>query len=220
MSSFAGEAAEAPAISTRRALTARQAETVGVLVDAAVDELRATGYEGLTVRNVARRAGVAPATAYTYFASKDHLITEAYWRRLAALPETSYTARARTETRVSKTLADLALLVADEPHVASACTLALLGTDPDVAALRVRIGSEMRRRIARALTDHGTDDGTNDGTDGDRRPRPDAQVLRTLEMALTGGMVQAGMGHVTYDDLPAMLADVTALVLRGRGGRT
>ena len=43
------------------------------LVDAAVEELHRTGYEGLSVRNVAKRAGVAPATAYTYFSSKDHL---------------------------------------------------------------------------------------------------------------------------------------------------
>ena len=48
---------------TRRRLSERQSVVVQGLLDAAVDELRATGYEGLTVRNVARRAGVAPATA-------------------------------------------------------------------------------------------------------------------------------------------------------------
>ncbi len=202
MSSFAGGALEVPADPTRRALTARQAETVGVLVDAAVDELRATGYEGLTVRNVARRAGVAPATAYTYFASKDHLITEAYWRRLVALGETAFTSRARTETRVARTLADISLLVADEPQVAAACTIALLATDPDVAVLRARIGSEMRRRLARALAPDGE--------------RPDPDVLRALEWSLTGGLVNAGTGHVSYDDLPARLADVATLVLQGR----
>ncbi|MCA9208645.1 MAG: TetR family transcriptional regulator, partial [Planctomycetales bacterium] len=51
------------------------------LVEAAVGELAASGYSALTVRNVAKRAGVAPATAYTYFASKEHLIAEVYWRR-------------------------------------------------------------------------------------------------------------------------------------------
>src|SRR4051812_12952951 len=68
--------------STRRRLTGRQADTVRRLTDAAVEEVRETGFDGLTVRNVARRAGVAPATAYTYFASKNHLITEVFWRRL------------------------------------------------------------------------------------------------------------------------------------------
>ena len=31
-----------------------------------------------------RRAGVAPATAYTYFSSKSHLVAEVFWRRLSA----------------------------------------------------------------------------------------------------------------------------------------
>src|SRR5258708_2120792 len=71
---------------TRRRLTERQADTVRRLTDAAVEELRESSFDGLTVRNVARRAGVAPATAYTYFASKNHLITEVFWRRLSSLP--------------------------------------------------------------------------------------------------------------------------------------
>ena len=50
-----------------------------------MDELRAR-LRRLTVRNVARRAGVAPATAYTYFASKDHLVAEVFWRRLRGPP--------------------------------------------------------------------------------------------------------------------------------------
>src|SRR6478672_5858664 len=71
----------------RRHLSERQADTVARLTDAAVEEVRGTGYEGLTVRNVAKRAGVAPATAYTYFASKDHLVAELFWRRLQQLPQ-------------------------------------------------------------------------------------------------------------------------------------
>ena len=54
------------------------------LTEAAVAELIETGYAALTVRNVARRAGVAPATAYTYFASKEHLVAEVFWRRFSA----------------------------------------------------------------------------------------------------------------------------------------
>ena len=40
--------------------------------------LRETSYADLTVRAVAARASVAPATAYTYFSSKNHLIAEVY----------------------------------------------------------------------------------------------------------------------------------------------
>src|SRR5262249_55410602 len=47
---------------TRRRLSGRQAATVDELIAAAGAELAAGGYESLTVRRVARRAGVAPAT--------------------------------------------------------------------------------------------------------------------------------------------------------------
>ena len=68
----------------RRRLSSRQANRLERLTEAAVSELREHGYEGLTVRAVAARCGVAPATAYTYFASKNHLVAEVFWRRLCA----------------------------------------------------------------------------------------------------------------------------------------
>lgn len=64
----------------RRSHGGKRSERIDLLVDAAVQEIRESGYEAFTVRRAAQRAGVAPATAYTYFASKDHLIAEAFWR--------------------------------------------------------------------------------------------------------------------------------------------
>lgn len=166
------------------------------LTVATVEELREHAYEGLTVRNVAKRAGVAPATAYTYFTSKDHLVTEVFWRRLQSLPETSLGRRRSTAARVTATLLEFALLVADEPELASACSAAMLSTDPDVKHLRDRIGGEMRRRLLAALGDDF-----------------DPAVLRTLELCITGALIHAGMGHLSYSDLPADLAEVVELVL-------
>lgn len=185
--------------STRRQLTDRQARTVQRLTEAAVDALRDEGYDGLTVRDVARRAGVAPATAYTYFASKDHLVTEVFWRRLQALPDTHLDRRRTAANRVIAAVSDLALLVADEPELAAACTISMLGTDPDVATLRARIGAEMHRRVADAL-----------GADAD------PGVQRALDLALTGALVHAGMGDLTYAELPDRLTEVVGLVLEGR----
>lgn len=45
----------------------RQEETFRKLVGAALETLRGSSYADLTVRAVAARANVAPATAYTYF---------------------------------------------------------------------------------------------------------------------------------------------------------
>ncbi|HNA37682.1 MAG TPA: helix-turn-helix domain-containing protein, partial [Microthrixaceae bacterium] len=124
-------AATAALLAPRRHLSDRQARTVAGLLDATVDELREVGYDGLTVRNVARRAGVAPATAYNYFASREHLVTEVFWRRLEALPETRIDRRRTAASRAAATLAEMALLVADEPELAAACTAAMLSNDPD-----------------------------------------------------------------------------------------
>ena len=181
----------------RRELTPRQAEVVDRLARAAVNEIRARGYEGLTVRNVAARAHVAPATAYTYFASKDHLITEVFWRRLETLPDPTFAGRRGKSARVVAALHDVVLLVSNEPELAAACTAAMLAPDPDVKRLRDRIGAQIRHRIKLALG-----------------PNHDPFVLRALELAVSGAMLQAGMGHLRYGDLPGLLDGVSKLILR------
>lgn len=198
MSSQASGPAQLVTEPTRRTLSVRQAQTVLGLTAAAVDEVRAVGYDGLTVRGVAKRAGVAAATAYTYFTSKEHLVTEVFWRHLEALPETPLDRRTSATAQVSATLSDIALLVADEPELAAACSSALLAPDPDVKLLRDRIGVEIRRRLRLALGDD-----------------TDSAVLRSIELTVTGALVQAGMGHLSYRDLPDRLTEAAALLLAG-----
>ncbi|RJL31701.1 TetR/AcrR family transcriptional regulator [Bailinhaonella thermotolerans] len=194
-----GAAREAvPEEAPRRRLTGRQAATVGSLVEAAVAELREHGYDGLTVRNVARRAGVAPATAYTYFGSKDHLVTEVFWRRLRALPDPAPGPGDSLAARAVAALRDVVLLVADEPALARACTAAMLTSEPDVRHLRERIGGWIHRRLAHALG-----------------PAAAPGVLGALELAYTGAMVQAGMGHLTYERMADRLTEAAELICGG-----
>ena len=168
---------------SRRRLTVRQAAVVEQLVEAAADETRQHGYEGLTVRNVARRAGVAPATAYTYFASKDHLLAEVLWRRFQALPVPDPADDAPAIDRVIGELRVLGLFMADDPTLAAACTTALLGRGPEVRALRVLFGTALHERLADALG------ATNDGADPTGAPDP--AVLRCLDLAYSGASVRS-----------------------------
>lgn len=180
---------------TRSHLSARQVQTVDGLIEAAVSELRAGTYADFSVRSVARRAGVAPATAYTYFASKEHLVAEVFWRRFRAQPE----ARADDPiARAIEVLAAFGLVVADETELAAACTVAVLADDPEVRDLRARIGAELRRRLLDAL-----------GAD------VDPVVLRTLRLAVSGALVEIGTGHLAYDDLPRLLDELTRTILGG-----
>ncbi len=181
--------------STRRRLTAKQAETVDRLAHAAVDLLNRDGFAALTVRRVAAEAGVGAATAYTYFSSKEHLVAEVFWRRLAGAPPASHDSADRA-TRVIEVLQHISLLVADEPEFAGAVTTALLGKDPDVEVLRQRIGLDIRERLSTALG-----------------PETDSDVIDSLEMLYSGALVRAGMGYASYQDIARRLEKSARLML-------
>jgi AcrR family transcriptional regulator len=181
--------------STRRRLTAKQADTVERLGRAAVEVLSREGFAGLTVRRVAAEAGVGAATAYTYFSSKEHLVAEVFWRRLAAAPPPGPEST-DPATRVIEALQHIAQLVADEPEFAGAVTTALLGRDPDVDVLRQRIGRDIRNRLAAALG-----------------PDTDPDVIESLEMLYAGALVRAGMGHESYADIARRLEKSARLML-------
>lgn len=195
---------------TRRRLTARQADTVRRLTEAGVEEVRESGYENLSIRDVARRAGVAPATAYTYFGSKDHLLAEIFWRRLSALPPvgarggqdddagrsagTGHSAGTGRRAEVIAVLRELALLVSEEPELAAGCTAAMFGSEPDVRQLRLYIGRQIHERIE-AAAGRGSPQG------------------RLLELAFFGAMVEAGLGYTTYEHVADRLAEAAELIM-------
>ncbi len=180
---------------TRRRLTERQAEVVAELVRAAEVEVDEVGYDGVTVRGVARRAGVAPATAYNYFSSKDHLLAEVLWRQLQALAPVTVDRRPLPE-RLEEAVRGLVVFAEESPALADACTVALLGASPDVKHLRDRIGADIHRRLATALG-----------------PDVDPQVVRVLETSYFGALLMAGMGHLPYTDIPGFVAAAAGLMV-------
>lgn len=162
---------------------------------AAVDLLSRDGFAGLTVRRVAAEAGVGAATAYTYFSSKEHLVAEVFWRRLAGSPEVAHES-GDPAARVTEVLGHISLLVADEPEFAGAVTTALLGRDPDVEVLRQRIGHDIRERLSDALG-----------------PAVDPDVIDALEMLYSGALVRAGMGYTSYQEIAQKLEKSARLML-------
>lgn len=170
------------------------------IADAVAPELRVGGYEGLTVRSVAKRAGVATATAYTYFASKEHLVCEAFWRtlRLRAAESTNRVADSDDLARkVIDALSDFAELAAAEPQLVAACTIAMVADDPDVKLLRDRVGADIHRRFVAALG-----------------PDADHAIVEALDLAMTGAMIRAGTGHLPYPDIPSRMAHVACLLVQ------
>jgi AcrR family transcriptional regulator len=175
----------------------RQEETFRKLVDAAFETLRESSYASLTVRAVAARAEVAPATAYTYFSSKNHLVAEVYLDLVRQVPYFTDVNETRAH-RVQQALRSLALVVADEPEVAAACTTALLSNDDAVRPVRERIGAEIHQRIKSALG-----------------PGADGRTISALEMSYFGALVHAGSGVLSYRQIADRLGYVVGLLLGG-----
>jgi AcrR family transcriptional regulator len=174
----------------------RQEETFRKVLTAGMEMLRESSYADLTVRAVAARAKVAPATAYTYFSSKNHLIAEVYLDLMRQVPYFT-DVNDGTSTRVEKALRAMTLMIADEPEVAAACTTALLSnSDAAVRAVRDRIGAEIHRRIRSAM-----------GPDADPRR------ISALEMTYFGALVHASSGYVSYRETADRLSYLVGLIL-------
>lgn len=189
--------------SLRQHLNDRQRAAVERLLNAGLVELREVGHEALTIRTVAQRANVSPATAYTYLASKHHLFAELFWRHISDQPAADY-GEAPVTDRVRQVAHDMVARIVSEPALAAAVTPALLGSDPDVARLRVRIGAEFMSRLEAAL---------REPTEPDEPV--DAAVLETMVLTFSGALLQAGMGFMTYDAMSESLQSAFAVIVRG-----
>jgi AcrR family transcriptional regulator len=128
----------------------RPGQTIRKVLDAGLAELRASSYAHLTMRAVAARAGVSPASAYTYFPSKSALVAAVYLRFLRELPLHT-DVNDTTKTRVSATLRDMAVAVADEPELSAACGTALMADDPAVQRIAAALGPGWPRAVRSTL---------------------------------------------------------------------
>ncbi len=191
-----GDEPVVPTEAPRRHLSARQADLVDRLVAAAAEEVEERDDDAITVRSIAKRAGVSAASAYTYFSSKDHLLAEVLWRRTRELPPPLVDLNRPAADRVADVVRHLGLGTVDSPAVVAACTTALLSNSPDVKAIRERIGGEIHRRLLAAL-----------GPDADPR------VLRVLETTYIGAMLGAGLGHLAFAELPDRLREAAEVML-------
>lgn len=167
----------------RRIVDGRRADTVQRLLAAALDEVRAVDYGDLTVRSVAKRAEVSPATAYTYFSSKEHLISSVAWRKMQEA-----IASIEDGTSLQEIVRGITAVFADEPELSRACTSALLADDPEVARLRDEIGAEVTKSFSGAI--------------GAVPPA----AIQSVQMAFVGGLVLAGQGYLEFDQLADRLA--------------
>lgn len=185
-----------------RALTSRQAATRDGLRDAAVRLLGARPFDDVTMRDVAREAGVSAATAYTYYGSKEHVLADAYadfveqlTDRLHARPPHGATAFDRVRSVIRRASRG----VGDSPALASAFTRAMASSDPSVAMIRPRIEGAFCDWLDIAI--------------GDVEIANRDAIVRTLELTLYAAMISRSNGQMTTDEMRVTLDDAARLLL-------
>lgn len=127
---------------TPKALVRRQR-----IVEAAIELGTEGGYEAVHMRVVAERAGVALATVYRYFESKDHLLSAAVSEWTSQLQSRLDRSPARGATAVEQ-LVDVLRRASRglerRPQFAAALIRALHSPDPSVAAAAADVRQQIR----------------------------------------------------------------------------
>ena len=142
-------------ITVTRTLSKEQQARRARLVEAARELASEGGYSAVTMHDVADRAGVARATVYRYFSSKDHLLTEvaSEWARVLAdvrAPE------ADPAERLSVLLEALVDLAAANLPLTSAVVQAVTSQDAGVDESRNELFGYVRDGFSGAIDPDGT----------------------------------------------------------------
>jgi AcrR family transcriptional regulator len=172
------------------------------LIEAARMLAQDGGYPAVTMHDVADRAGVARATVYRYFATKDHLLTEvaASWaQRVTADIE----ALAVGETPIERLTALLERIIragAEQIPLASAIVQAVTSDDSSVEDDRTVLFLFLRDRLAAAI--------------GDPVPERD-QVEIVLGHVLLAALVSLTSLRTPVDEVATMVRTAGRLVLAG-----
>jgi AcrR family transcriptional regulator len=161
------------------------------------------GYEAVTMREVATRSGVARATLYRYFSSKDHLLAEVILDlntsmrdELAIHPPIG----ASVTERVTDSFARVFAAVLREPKLLSATLRAYFSQDPAVRQL----GPQIRTMGAIYL-----EAGLGNADIPDRADV--AKVLGSLSFAM---LLSLSGGHRTYEEAVGDIRRAVRLLIR------
>ena len=188
------------ALSPRQWLSERQTVTVTALLDAARESLREVGFDRLTLRDVARRAGVTHTTAYTYFTSKEHVVAELHLQLIRALPTPEYDPFASAGTRLGDALRGASELYSADPMLSAAVLASMVTSGPDIERIRDAVGADIARRIGIALG-----------------PDVDPRIRDGIILCYSGATLQAGLGYSTFADVVTQMTEIADLWTSSKG---
>lgn len=140
-------------ITVTRTLSKDQQERRTRLIDAARELALQGGYHAVTMHDVADRAGVARATVYRYFATKDHLLTEvaAVWAHEVTGDTVALAVGETPAERLTALLGRIVEVAAANRTLTSAIVQAVTSEDPSVEDARTELFLLIRGRLAQAI---------------------------------------------------------------------
>jgi len=184
-----------PEASPRQWLSERQSATVTSLLGAGLEEVREVGFDKMTIRSVAQRAGVTHTTSYSYFTSKAHLIAELHWRQTQAMPAPEVPTDESFVGRVRAAFEGPAGALAADPMLSRAVFMAIIADEPEVRRLRSAVGAELVGRLRVALG-----------------PFDDPELVSTLFLAYSGAMMLVGTGTRDFLEVIPRIETVATLI--------
>ena len=186
----------------RHRLSADQRARRQRIVDVASALAESGGYDAVVMKDVADQAGVALATLYRWFASKDHLLGEVlleWGARVEADLQADPPAGPNGADRVLEFIRRLSAIIGTYPLLVSAVTSALLSLDPNVVDHQGDFHQVMVRWIDSAL--------------GDLDVLERDTVIEVLEAVCFSAIIGLVSGRHTPDDIGARLERAARLLV-------
>jgi TetR/AcrR family transcriptional regulator, cholesterol catabolism regulator len=185
---------------TAKALVRRQK-----IVEAAIELGTEGGYDAVHMRVVAERAGVALATVYRYFESKDHLLSAAVSEWMSQLQGRLTRSPARGDTQVERLVDVLRRAsrgVERRPLFTAALVRALSSPDPGVAEAAHHVREQIYDMTAPILDDHS--------------PEFVDDIVAVLSHVWNSALTSWANGHTPIATIGYELERAARLVLSGR----
>jgi AcrR family transcriptional regulator len=192
-------------------LSSRQAARRQAVVDAALGLLAEREYEQISVREVAESAGVAVATLYHYFPSKEHLFAEGLvqWAGTLSSDVTRRPLSGSTPAqRLEEALLRSARAFERHPQLARLVNLLEISGEPFARDVLTRLDAVTTEVYLGLLSDLPHDDAV--------------RVVRVADAVLDASLRAWSGGRATMRDVRASLSDAVTLLLpesAGSGGR-
>lgn len=192
-------------LTIERRLTSAQAERRERVREAARELAGAGGYAAVTMDAVAERSGVARATIYRYFASKDHLLAEVaveWGREIAERLEADPPGGATTAARVASCFRRVLEAALAHPRLTAAVVSSASSSEPEAARAQQRFASVIPSFMEVAI--------------GDARVERRAEIEGVIGHVFFSVLVNITTGRISREE--AIVALETAAELLFRNG--